>query len=161
MMRQGPYGEGDWFAVPLKDGGFAAGVIARTVPETAGVLLGYFFGPRRKTVPSLRELTGLSASDALLVRRFGHLGLVQGSWPLIGRLGEWDPSAWPTPAFGRLEELRGRAFKVIYDDADPGKRIREEQIDRHELVSLPRDGLLGAGAVETVLTGLLRAGSAT
>jgi hypothetical protein len=78
-----------------------------------------------------------------------------------GRPGEWSRSAWQTPAFGRSEELSGRAFKVIYDDADPGKRIREEQIDPHELASLPRDGLLGADAVQTVLTGLLRAGSAS
>ena len=62
---------------------------------------------------------------------------------------------WPTPAFGRLEELTGRAFKVIYDDADPNRLLGEERIDRSELASMPKDGLSGAGAVERILTRLL------
>ena len=35
------YREGDWFAVPLRDGGFGVGVIARANPKAA--LLGYFW----------------------------------------------------------------------------------------------------------------------
>jgi len=45
-MQEPSYSEGDWFAVPLRGGGFAAGVIARAMPRKEGVLLGYFFGPR-------------------------------------------------------------------------------------------------------------------
>jgi hypothetical protein len=33
--------------------------------------------------------------------------------------------------------------------------VREERADPYELASLPKDGLLGAGAVETMLAGLL------
>jgi hypothetical protein len=107
-MQVGSYGEGDWFAVPLREGGFAVGVIARAMPHKEGILLGYFFGPRRDDVPTLDELKSLSASDAVLVDRFGHLGLVRGTWPLLGRIDGWDRGAWPTPAFGRFEELTGR-----------------------------------------------------
>lgn len=32
--------EGDWFAVPLRKGGYAVGLIAHANPD--GVLLGYF-----------------------------------------------------------------------------------------------------------------------
>src|SRR5690348_8676061 len=118
-MQEPSYSEGDWFAVPLQGGGFVAGVIARAMPHKEGVLLGYFFGPRRSEAPALDELSGLSAPDAVLVERFGDLGIVNGTWPLLGRIDGWDRNAWPTPAFGRFEELTGRAFKVIYDDANP------------------------------------------
>lgn len=150
------YREGDWFAVPLREGGFASGIIACATPRREGILIGYFFGPRRAVIPALQDLAGLSASDAVLVRRFGHLGLLRGTWPLLGKLDDWERDAWPTPDFGRFEELTGRSFKVIYDDADPNKLIREEIVDSYDLASLAKDGLLGAGAVGKVLTGLLR-----
>jgi len=150
------YGEGDWFAVPLREGGFASGIIARAMPHRHGILIGYFFGPRRDVVPTLEDLAGLTASDSVLVRRFGDLGLLRKTWPLLGRLDNWERDAWPTPAFGRFEELTGRSFKVIYDDANPNKVIREEIVDSYDLAGLAKDGLLGAGAVEIVLTGLLR-----
>jgi hypothetical protein len=154
-MLEPTYQEGDWFAVPLREGGYAAGIIARAMPHKEGVLLGYFFGPRRDTVPTLDELSSLSASDAALVERFGDLGILDGTWPLVGHSGEWNRDAWPTPAFGRLEELTGRALKIIYDDADPNRFLREERIEPSELASLPKDGLSGAGAVERILTRLL------
>jgi len=72
-----------------------------------------------------------------------------------GHTDRWDRGAWPTPAFGRLEELTGRAYKVIYDDGDPNRLLREEGIDPRELASMPKDGLSGAGAMERVLTRLL------
>jgi len=154
-MPEPTYSEGDWFAVPLPGSGFAVGVIARVMPHKEGVLLGYFFGPKREKVPTLDELQGLSASDAVLVERFGHLGIVDGTWPLVGLANRWDRSAWPAPAFGRFEELTGRAFKVTYDDANPNKLLREEQIDPRELTDMPQDGLSGAGAVEKILARLL------
>jgi hypothetical protein len=155
MMIEPTYREGDWFAVPLQGSGFAAGIIARAMPRRQGVLLGYFFGPRRDAVPKLDELSSLSASDAALVERFGDLGILDGTWPLVGRTDGWKRSVWPTPVFGRLEELTGRAFKVIYDDADPNLLLREERIDPSELASMPKDGLSGARAVEGILTRLL------
>jgi hypothetical protein len=156
MMTGSAYSEGDWFAVPLRGGGFAAGLIARMMPHREGVLLGYFFGPRRDKFPTLDELRDLSAPDAILVERFGDLGIVDGTWPLVGHVDGWDRSAWPTPAFGRSEELTGRAFKVTYDDVDPNVLLEETPIDLSELASMPKDGLSGAGAVERVLTRLLR-----
>jgi Immunity protein 26 len=155
-MPKGTYSEGDWFAVPLRDGGFAAGVIARAMPCKEGVLLGYFFGPRRLVPPKLEMLCGLSAVDALMVEIFGDLGIINGEWPLLGRTDGWDRNAWPIPEFGRFEELTGRAFKVIYDDDNPNRVLREEQIDPGELTGLQKDGLSGAGAVERRLTRLLR-----
>lgn len=148
------YGEGDWFAVPLRDGGFAVGIVARANP--GGVLLGYFFGPRSAEVPTIDDVAELKPGDAALVAMFGHLGLTQGKWPILGRVEGWDRADWPMPAFVRYEELTGRSFKVLYDDTDPNKLVREELIPPGEAEQGPKDGLLGAGYVEKALTDLIR-----
>jgi hypothetical protein len=54
------------------------------------------------------------------------------------------------------QQLSGRAFRVIYDPDDPNMVSREESAPQDEVDGLPRDGLLGAGAVENLLTRLLR-----
>jgi Immunity protein 26 len=147
------YEEGDWFAVPLRDSGFAVGLIARANPKAA--LLGYFFGPRRVEVPTLDDVARLNPDEAVLVRKFGHLGIVQGEWPLLGRLKDWDRREWPMPVFVRYEELTGRSFRVFYDDSDPNKLLREERVPPGEAAQGPKDGLMGAGFAEKVLTNLL------
>jgi immunity protein 26 of polymorphic toxin system len=147
------YHEGDWFAVPLRSGGYAVGIVARVNPD--GVLLGYFFGPRRAAVPSVQDVTRLSPGDAVLVGKFGHLGLKKGTWPVLGRAPGWDRAKWPMPSFVRFEELTGRSFRVFYDDNDPNRLLREEQVTPGVTEQGPRDGLMGAGYVEKALTSLL------
>ncbi len=153
-MARVKYSEGDWFAVPLREGGFGAGVVARANPK--GVLLGYFFGPKRAEAPGLSEVSSLGAADAVLIGTFGHLGLSQGKWPILGRLDDWDRAEWPMPVLVRYEELTGRSFKVFYDDDDPNKLVREEQIAPGVDEQGPTDGLMGAGYVEKALTSLLQ-----
>lgn len=152
-MARRNYAVGDWFAVPLREGGFAVGVVARA--QADGVLLGYFFGPKRDEVPELSDVEHLAASDAVLVCKFGHLGLVKKKWPVLGCLQGWDPQLWPMPTFVRFEELTGRSFRVIYADEDPNRLLREEQIPAGTAEQGPKDGLLGAGAAEIALTSLL------
>jgi hypothetical protein len=153
MMAKVKYREGDWFAVPLRDGGYGAGLIARASP--GGVLLGYFFGPLRSEVPELEDVRELRPADAVLVRRLGHLGIMQGRWPLLGRVDDWDRREWPTPVFIRYEELTGRSFRVFYDDNDPNRVLRYEQVAPGEAEQGPKDGLMGAGFAEGALTRLL------
>ena len=150
------YGEGDWFAIPLKDGGFGIGLIARA--NRKGVLLGYFFGPRQVAAPSLEDAAELSPEQAILVQRFGHLGLKQKTWPLLGRLDGWDRHQWPVPIFIRHEELTGRVLRVIYDDDDPSLRLRSEPVPRGQVEDGPKDGLMGAGFAENLLSRLLADG---
>jgi hypothetical protein len=119
------YQEGDWFAVPLRDGGFAVGVVAR---EPESCVAGYFFGPRCDELPTLNDVRDLRPHDAILVGKFGHLGLSQGKWSILGRLDIWDRAGWPMLVLVRYEELTGRSFHVYYDDDDPAKLLREEQI---------------------------------
>ena len=155
-MNRGPkYAEGDCFAVPLRNGGFGVGIVARSNPK--GVFLGYFFGPKRSDIPSIEELASLVPGDAALVGRCGDLGIVDGSWQILGRVVGWRRAAWPMPVFVRREEITSRSYRVVYDDADPSKLTREEQVEpgAGEGDGGPQDGLMGAGFAEKVLTKLL------
>lgn len=147
------YREGDWFAVPLRDGGYAVGVVARM--DGRGGVLGYFFGPRRDTVPSLEEVHDLDPGQTLRIIRFGDLGLIENEWPIIGQSKAWERDHWPLPDFGRLEEVSGRALRVEYSEDNLAAAAGETQGPRDEVAKLPRDALSGAGAVELVLTHLL------
>jgi hypothetical protein len=152
-MKRVPYDEGTWFAVPLRAGGYAVGLVARKSPE--GVLLGYFFGPRRDLVPSLSDLETLRPEETVLIRLFGDLGLLEGEWPIIGQSPTWDRRSWPLPQFGRIEEFTGRALRVEYDEENLARTVRETPATREEVEGLPLDGMSGYGALEKRLTRLL------
>jgi hypothetical protein len=140
------------FLVPLKDGGFARGVVARTAPD-GKLLLGYFFGPRLAS-QAQADLSGLEPGNAILSLRFGDLGLVKGLWPVVGKLPEWNPAEWPMPNAVR-RDLLGKAKPILvrYDDHDPSKIVSEEALEND--IGLPADGLAGYGFVEAKLTKLL------
>jgi hypothetical protein len=147
-----PYREGTWFGVPLRQGGFAVGLVARATAK-GRVILCYFFGPRRTAVPALSELERLKPSDAIWVARVGDLALIRGQWPIIGQTESWKRCEWPLPAFVRRDPLSGKAWRVFHSDTDPSLIDREEP-ETYES-SLENDGVYGAGAVELVLTKLL------
>ena len=134
-MPSARYREGDWFAVPLLDDGFAVGVIARA--NARGVVLGYFFGPRRFELPTLRDVEMLTPDESLLIGTFGHLGLKSGSWPILGRLADWDRNTWRMPAFARFEELTGKWFKMFYADDDPNRLLAQEAALPSAVANLP------------------------
>ncbi len=147
-----PYREGSWFAVPLRQGGFGLGLVARATEE-GKVIVCYFFGPRRETVPVLADARHAKASDAVRVARVGDLFLLRGQWPIIGRFREWTRSEWPIPPFVRRDPLSRKAWRVYYLDNDPSVIDREEP-DEYDS-PLEAASLLGAGAAELVLTKLL------
>ncbi len=147
------YAEGDWFAVTLKDVGYAVGVVARS--DGTGLNLGYFFGPRYHEVPTTADVAALDPSDAILVGRFGDLQLIRGEWPIIGRAANWDRTQWPMPVFFRQPPLTGVDFLVYYDDDDPSERIRIERVDGGVPAGAQPDRMMGAGSVERHLTSSL------
>jgi len=146
------YREGDCFALPLRAGGFARGVVVRL--DRKGIVLGYFFGPR---LASLSEATiddTLRPEKAVLLARFGDLGLQKGEWRVIGHIDPWDREAWRIPGFLHLDERGDRGFVRYYDDSL--RFVREERVTGSAIsLHAPRDALLGYGAAEIRLTKLL------
>jgi Immunity protein 26 len=146
------YREGDYFGIPLREGGYATGLVARS-PAGGRVLLGYFFGPRLSRPADMDGTRRYRPSDAVLVARFGDLSLQSGEWPIIGHSDPWDRNEWPLPEFVRVDSVSSdRAWKVRYSEDDPASVVHEEPCNPSQADALPADGLLGAGAVEIKLT---------
>lgn len=148
-----PYREGSVFALPLRAGGFAVGVVARVSADKSGGLLGYFFAPKLTVVPGGEVVPSLQPANALKVLIFGDLSLRNGEWPVIGEIPEWRREEWPMPDFVRRDDISKKAWRVRYSDDDVCEVISEqpEPFDS----TLERDSLFGAGAVELLLTRLL------
>jgi hypothetical protein len=147
-----PYTEGSVFLVPLTNGGYARGVVARS-SRRGRVLFGYFFGPRLFSTDAV-PLHGLNPAKAILRVIFGDLGLINGKWPIIGRVPDWDRSEWPMPDFVRRDPLGIlKPVLVRYCDTDPMRIEAEYPID--DDAGLPTDSASGYGAVEIKLTTLL------
>jgi hypothetical protein len=134
---------GDWFGVPLPDQTWAVGRVAR---HRHGVMLCYFFGPRRRRLPNVTVLEKLSAQQAPFIARVGYLALHDGAWRLLGRHESFDPAAWPMPDFGAPAGRKGKYLRVEYEDDDPLEMIvardSPTNIKEEEFASLPNADLI-------------------
>jgi hypothetical protein len=146
-----PYKEGSAFVVPLRNGGYGRGVVARASPK-GRVLFGYFFGPRL-TNASSATVEGLHPENAVLRVMFGDLGLMQGSWQVYAQIPDWDRTKWEMPDFIRHDGYSKKGWLVRYADDDPNRTDTQLLIDFDP--SIPRDSLSGFGAVEIKLSRLL------
>jgi hypothetical protein len=118
------------------------------------VVLGYFFGPLLATIGDAHLDADVVPSKAKLISRFGDLGLLKGGWRVIGRVEPWDRDAWRNPALLHVDEGGSPAFLRHYDDTL--RFVGEERIELSAIgENVPRDGLLGYGAVEIRMARLL------
>lgn len=155
MIKKLPYKEGDWFALPLPEEGYAVGRIAR-MNENGRLLLGYFFGPRVTKIPELDELKNYKPEDAILVCRFGFLGLKNKEWIVIGSAEPWEREKWPMPVFQMKDFLVDNQYwRILYSSDDPSQEIKREVVPLEMVKGLPQDGLAGHGFVKEVLNKLL------
>lgn len=153
------YREGVWFAVPIGESRFAVGLVARTSLQGT-ILFGYFFGPRRSTLPLLSNTQEYHPADAILVGRFDHLALRQRKWPVLGQAEPWDRSRWPIPVLSRyVDAVPGYhpalAWRVEYPDEDPNGVPHEIRIPVEEGKHLPSASLMSNQTIEIELTKLL------
>lgn len=146
-----PYSEGTCFAVPLRDSGFAKGIVSRYDGE--GIVAGFFFGPRHLALPTPVDFDSLHANGAMYVGRFGDLGLLNGEWPIVGTVVPWHRYDWSLPPMGRVEDVSRRGILSSY--SDKLVRISEIPCEIGELSRYPPDVLSGYGAIEIKLTRLL------
>lgn len=149
-MKRVRFQEGDWIAIPLRDGGFGVGLLAR-VPKKSRVLLGYFMGRRYAEVPSMNVLSGWRPEDAVLVAMLGDSGLVSENWPVIGQAENWERARWPMPVFRHVDVISLRWAKRLYSGDGENRFLQEIPCRRVEAEALPEDGLLGSGALRIVL----------
>jgi hypothetical protein len=140
--------------VPLPDGTFAVGVVARRTPR-GEVLLAYFFGPRRPDAPE-EVPDGLQAEDALLVRRVFPFGFDDGSWPVLGAVPGFDRAAWPMPDLIRGPDTDGGFWRERYDDREPDELLASEPATDDDRARLPPEAVYEDGALAGELDEALR-----
>ena len=145
MKAKQKFGESTVFGVPLGNGLYAIGLIARNKPRNP-IMFGYFFGPPRKGLPTMSELPTLRAADAVDKCRFGYLGLRDGDWPVIGQLVPWNRDDWPMPPFVTGYD-NGPKQLTRYSEDNPNKTVSVEQITTAPPGAI-EDSLSGSGAVE-------------
>jgi hypothetical protein len=96
----------------------------------------------------------LTPSAAVLVCRFGDLGLLDGGWTILGKFPDWSSSDWAIPSFARFSGIDDDlAWSVKY--RDDLSLESEERISVEKAKKLPSNGLFSAGAVEIRLTKIL------
>ncbi len=144
------YNPGSVFLVPVRDSGFAIGVVVAL--DGSGIVFGYFFGPRLEAGPA--EVPDPAPEHRILWGQFGDLGLINGEWKVLGELPCWQSDDWPMPGFVRVDDETGAARKSVYDP-HTFVLLSEEPCDPSLVESLPYDGLMGYGFVEIRLTKLL------
>lgn len=141
------YKEGDVFLVPLLAGGFGIGVVARK--GYRGVTLGYFFGSNLGIRPE--NVPALDPEQAVLISRFGDLGLLRGQWVIAGKVPEWRPEEWPLPRFVG-SGVGDNCTLFTYDEEDLVSIVSMESAPASEAIHYYLDSLLGYKALEVVLT---------
>lgn len=112
----------------------------------------YFFAPRLERAPRIEDAQGLRAEDYFWIIRSSDLALRDGNWPIIGRINDWDRTAWPVPKFQsepallpgkwwvteyRQDDHTEFVSRTFYGDSEPG---------------YPEDGSAGWLYVEEKLT---------
>jgi hypothetical protein len=160
MPARVEYAEGQWFGVTLREGGFALGIVARGDSQDRCGKLGYFFAPRRVSMPDDAATLDASPSEAVLVGWFGDLYLLSGKWPLVPSRRTFHRKDWPVPVFGQIDHASQgtRGWRAEYRQDLNGWElpVRRIYVTFQEIMNLPKDGTHGAGSVEILLGRLLR-----
>ena len=118
-----PFHEGDWVAIPLPKGGYAAALIARVRPKRRySRFLAYCFTPRYPTPPTLSALLTLRPHDAFYIqivelkRPEDQDALNQ--FQVLGRCPRWNPKEWPIPPFLDLIGSEPHPYLKYYSEKD-------------------------------------------
>jgi len=148
------YAEGDCFAVPLCEGGFARGVVARM--NKKGKILGYFFGPKFSKIDDVHVTPDIIPANSIDVTFFGDLGLVTNEWTVIGKIDPWVRENWPIPIFGFVEPIWKKWGELRYTPEKDLMAMIIQRVSVEEASKHLSSGTSGSEAVEIYLTKLLR-----
>lgn len=149
------YTEGSVVTIPLRQGGDGFGVICRV--SRGGILLMRLYTPRPGVLSAQFDPSALKPEEADAIARVGHLGIINGSWPIVGVVKPWVRDKWSYTQFVRYEQLSGKTFLVSYSDFDPNVVVLEQEVQPGVAEQMPPDGLMGYGYAEKYLSGLAEA----
>ena len=144
--------EGDVIAIPLNQGGYGIGLVARTNKRT---MLGYFFNNVYQTVPTDILPGEINEKNVVLVAKFSSLGIEDGTWPILARFSNFTKTGWPIPVFKMQHALTGKYFAIIYEEDLLNEKSRH-LVTGQEASLLFEHGSHGYISLENALSKLLR-----
>jgi hypothetical protein len=142
---------GKLFVVPLKNGGYSVGLVAR---QEKNILLGYFFDTYFLEQPSKIESFVVDKNNVCLICLFGILGLKNNEWTVIGDLSNWDKNEWSVPIFKQKDLLLDIYYAITYDD--DLNEVSRVKISKENAKTLFKSGIHGSGVVESILSDKLK-----
>lgn len=149
--------EGSVVALPLRDGRYAAMVVARVSPARGKIwgLYAYFFGPF-DSQPEMKEVASILRREiSIFIAKCSALGFYQGKWRLLGNIQNWRREDWPVVNSFRYDHLLQRFYLVQLDENDPFEIASEAPIDIPS-AGLTSDSVFGSEAVEVHITKIAR-----
>ena len=148
------------FGVPIAEGGYALGVVARSSGVLQGAfreLVCYFFGPRLYALPEAPP--DLQPEDTVWIRVFDNQAIEKGDWPVIGTHPCFDRMEWPAPDFCRRDDVNQRFYRHRLHPNDPSRLAEEIRISEDEAARLPTGGGVSFSTPQNkFLLGLLQDG---
>ncbi|MDF1743639.1 MAG: Imm26 family immunity protein [Gimesia sp.] len=145
------YDVGTIFCIPLKNGKFARGIVARH--DGGGQVFGYFFGPSLDGIPNSIDKDELHIEEAIFSGIFSGMGLSNDEWKQLGRITSFRLDDWPLPLFINTEKDCDRVELIEYDeDTLEEKIVSISTRGEVDINAYPEDGLMGYEYVENVLT---------
>ncbi len=146
------YSEGDFFAVPLKSGGYGIGIVV--CAGAKGTAVGRFFLPVQDEIPAIDKLNRYDERDSVHIEHFRDGGLRDGTWKIIGQHPRWDSYEWPIPRFGVFQpnanDSAGQAFEVELDE--DLKAFRQKKISIDQFRTLPLEMISSSKAAQITIT---------
>ena len=143
--------EGDLFVVPLIQGGYALGLIARQFKK---IVLGYFFAKVYPQVPESVIGSDLKVEKIIFIGKFSSLAFEDGNWPLVKAENfVFNRDEWVIPVFKMQHPLTEEYFAVIYDETllnEKRYKITKEDADK-----LFKYGLNGYENLREILSEIL------
>jgi hypothetical protein len=141
------YSEGDCFLVPLKNGGYARGVVARL--NGKGKVCSFFFLPRYEHITDAIIDDYLTPANSLYVSFHSDSGfIVDNRWKVFGKISPWVRDDWHLPVFGFTNTLLDERGELRYYDDKTLEKINEETVSVEKVANLPEDGAAGSGYIE-------------
>jgi hypothetical protein len=137
---------GDLFLIKRDDLLLGLGLIARGKQKYTK--LGYFFHP---DVWQNYQRTGdlnICSKDAILVMIFSSLFIHTKTWPIVGKLENFERALWPVPIFTHFNDSLNIRYFRLYPDNDSFAQFEQVRVSEYPII--PKDSIIaedgGAGS---------------
>jgi Immunity protein 26 len=140
--------EGTLFSVPLEDGRYAIGLIARRAPKKGKFngIFGYFWGPFSSIADCRKNAASLSVNVSVMHQICGGTFLKNSRWQVLGYIADFDRRKWPFPDFYQHPPDTNQYFRVRFDEDDIVTQILHEPMKDDG--GLQEDVIAGAEIME-------------